>query len=80
MSEDHKRPTQAGKILKVLEEADGEWVNARVFIQQMFLSQTSARITELRHKGYAIETSDFRDSYRFVSYRLKLGEGQQALF
>lgn len=71
--------TQCDKILEVLLAANGDWVNARKFVHEMWLSQCSARITELRHKGYKIETSPFRDCYRFVSYRLLTEPKQEVL-
>jgi len=71
-----KNPTQCEKILKVLIESKGEWVEGNHFSRTMFLSQTHARIWELRnlrdkHIYHGeIETSDFRNKIGFVSYRL----------
>ena len=71
MTSEHKpNPTQADRILKVLEEAKSEWTNGRFFIQTMMISQAHARIWELQKKGHKIEASDFKDEYGFRSYRL----------
>ena len=68
------KPTQCDKILEVLRAAKGDWVSSRVFIREMWLSQTSARICELKKKGHNIQSSDDeglpRDSYNYCSYRL----------
>lgn len=65
-----KNPTQKEKILKVLQEKEGEWVSGNVFLRQLYLSQFHARIWELQKEGYKIEASTFKDEYGFVSYRL----------
>ena len=64
------KPTQADRILAVLQEHIGEWTNGRYFIQTMMISQAHTRIFELQRKGYKIEASDFKDEYGFKSYRL----------
>lgn len=75
--------TQNERILKVLEDAKGGWVNGRYFLREMFLSQYHARISELRKHpdayGYwgKIETSKFKDEFGFVSYRLVLQARQK---
>lgn len=63
-------PTQADRILAVLQEHIGEWTNGRYFIQTMMISQAHTRIFELQRKGYKVEASDFKDEYGFKSYRL----------
>jgi len=68
------KPTQCDKILKVLEDNTGEWVNGRYFVQTMMISQYHARIFELQDKGYNIESSEFKDDFGFKSYRLKPSE------
>lgn len=73
-------PTQCERVLKVLEDAEGGWVNGRHFLHTMMLSQYHARIHELQKKGYQIEASEFKDEYGFVSYRLIPKEGQVSLF
>jgi len=71
-----KEPTQCHKILTVLQEKRGSWVNGQHFLRTMFLSQAHARIWELRNlrEKYVyegnIETSTFTDGYGFVSYKL----------
>ncbi len=65
-----EKPTQEGKILKVLEKADGEYVNGRYFLQTMMISQFHARIFSLQEKGYKIEASGDVCQYGFKSYRL----------
>ena len=67
-----KNPTQCEKILKVLEEANGEYVSGRYFIQNMLLSQYHARIFELQRKGYTIEASEDTDNFGFKSYKLPI--------
>ena len=70
MNEHKPNPTQAEKILKVLQDAKGEYVNGRYFIQTMMVSQAHTRIFELQKRGYRIEASDFKDEFGFKSYRL----------
>jgi len=71
-----KNPTQCEKILAVLEEHRGMWVNGQHFVRALFLTQAHARIWELRHlrSKYSyegtIESSTFKDAHGFVSYRL----------
>lgn len=62
--------TQEEKILKVLQDANGGWVNGQYFLREMFLSQYHARIWGLQKKGYKIEASEEKDIYGFKSYRL----------
>lgn len=62
--------TQRGKILNVLQNASGEWVNGRYFGRTMMITQYHTRIHELQKMGYEIEPSDFTDEYGFKSYRL----------
>ncbi len=69
--------TQAEKVLKVLQDANGSWINGRYFLHTMYLSQYHARIWDLQQKGHKIEASTERDEFGFVSYRL-ITEPQQA--
>jgi len=62
--------TQGERILERLQKANGEFINGRVFLHEMYISQYHTRIFELQKKGHKIEASDFRDQYGFVSYRL----------
>lgn len=64
------KPTQCEKVLKVLEDANGEWVSGTYFLRELYLSQYHARIHELQNKGHKIEASDFTDTHGFKSYRL----------
>lgn len=64
------KPTQATRILAVLQHAKGKWVNGRKFVQEMLITQFHSRIFELERQGYRIEHSEFRDAHGFVSYRL----------
>jgi hypothetical protein len=63
--------TQAQRILERLNTALGDgWVNGRIFLRDMYISQFHARIKELERKGYEIEHSTTTDDYGFKSYRL----------
>ena len=73
------KQTQGEKILKVLQDAKEEWINGRIFLRRMMISQYHARIYDLQRKGHKIEASDFVDKYGFKSYKL-LPEGQLKLF
>ena len=64
-----KKPTQAEKILRILQNSDG-WVSGRYFSHEMWLTQYHTRIKELEEKGHHIEHSNFRDEFGFVSYRI----------
>jgi hypothetical protein len=65
-----KRPTQCERVLKVLEEAKGDWINGRYFLHEMYLSQYHARIFELQKAGHQIVASEEKDEFGFCSYRL----------
>lgn len=62
--------SQADKILKVLLDANGDWVSARVFKRDLWISECNARISELRKKGYNIETGG-TDDYGFALHRIE---------
>lgn len=64
------KPTQCEKVLRALENADGEWVSGRYFLQTLMLSQFHARIYELQSQGHNIEASKNTDQYGFKSYRI----------
>lgn len=77
--ENNQRPTQEAKVLKVLLDANGAWINGQYFLREMYLSQYHRAIHNLEHRdGWNIEHSDFKDDYGFVSYRI-LPSGQQSL-
>ena len=65
-----KKPTQSERILKVLLDADGQWVSAKVFKRDMWISECNGRISELRNKGYDVETKDERDEHGFAYHRI----------
>lgn len=71
MSKLIKKQTQCQKVLEVLSSANGEWVNGREFLHNLYLSQYHARIWELQKQGYNIEASDDKDLLGFKSYRLQ---------
>ena len=65
-----KKPTQCDRVLRVLQDANGEWVSGQLFLHKHYLSQYHARIFELQRDGYRIEASPFSDQFGFKSYRL----------
>lgn len=67
-----KKPTQQERVLKALLDAKGGWVSTRHFKQVMLISEVNGRLSELKARGYEIETSDFTDEYGFRSHRIKL--------
>lgn len=78
-------PTQAERILAELQKANGGWISGRFFGQNMMISQFHRAIWELQNKrdryqyDGEIESSDFRDEYDFVYYRLTQPDVQLAL-
>lgn len=67
--------TQEGRVLKVLLDAKGDWVNKQVFIRQMFLTQSGRAIWNLENRfHWKIQHSDFSDEHGFKSYRILQGE------
>lgn len=80
------KQTQADRILAVLESLrddthqipeefirrhpSGDGVSARYFKQVMLISECNGRISELRAKGYIIDTSKVKDAYGFAYHRL----------
>ncbi len=75
-----EKPTQEQKVLNVLQDRKGEWINGRYFLQTLLLSQYHARIFGLQQKGYNIVASDFTDEFGFKSYKLLSEDGQNNLF
>jgi len=69
------RPSQENRILAVLDS--GDWINGRIFIQEMRISQAHARLFSLKRKGHRIEASTFTDDHGFKSYRLVQGDPEQ---
>jgi hypothetical protein len=58
-------------------DPDGDGVSARYFKQVMLISEVNGHISELRSKGFEIESSTERDCYGFVSHRLGPSAPQQ---
>jgi len=72
--------TQEDRVLRVLLEADGAWVNKQYFVRTLYLTQAGRALHNLEHKHHwKIEHSDFRDAHNFMSYRIA-PEGQPSLF
>jgi hypothetical protein len=73
-------PSQERRVLQVLQEAQGQWINGQYFLRVMMLSQYHRAIWNLQHRreryGYdgEIQTSDFTDEHGFRSYRLHAPE------
>lgn len=72
-----KKPSQGERILKVLLDAEGHWISARVFKRDMWITECNARISELRNKGYDIETG-ISDEFGFALHRILPREPRQA--
>ena len=80
------KETQQTRILKVLqsvrdhthqidsdyirEHPTGDGISSRYFKQVMLISEVNGRISELRGKGYVIDTSEAEDRYGFKYHRL----------
>ena len=66
-----KEGSQAARVLKVLLDANGEWVNFQKFVREMYLTQAHYQIHKLENKyGWDIKHSDFTDEHGFKSYRI----------
>jgi hypothetical protein len=81
------KPTQQQRILAVLQSLQsgdhhipdeylrrhksGDGISARYFKQALLVSECNGRISELRSKGYDIETSKQKDKFGFAYHRLK---------
>lgn len=63
---DHDIP---GEFLR--QHPDGDGLSTRYFKQVMLVSECNGRISELRSKGYVIETSEAKDAFGFAYHRLK---------
>ena len=72
--------TQAYKVLKVLLDANGDWVNFQYFVRTLYLTQAHAVIWNLENRyHWKVQHSDFTDEYGFKSYRI-VPEAQPKLF
>lgn len=66
-----KEGTQVRRILDILLNAKGEWVNKAYLVRSCGFTQAGARINELENDYHLpIEHSPFTDSHGFRSYRL----------
>ena len=63
------KQSQGERILKVLLDARGEWVSASVFKRDMWISECNGRISELRNKGWDIQTGE-KDIHGFALHRI----------
>lgn len=76
-----KQNTQEYKVLKVLLDANGEWVDKQHFVRVMWLTQAGRAIWNLENKyHWQIEHSPFTDTFGFRSYRIKTESRQEHLF
>ena len=66
-----KEGTQEARLLDVLLNAQGDWINGQYFLREMYLSQYHRAIHTLQNKyHWPIEPSEFTDQFKFKSYRL----------
>lgn len=81
-----KQPTQQERILAVLRQVrsgdhdipeeflrrhpTGDGVSSRYFKRVLWITECNGRISELREKGYVIETSAEKDAFDFAYHRL----------
>jgi len=73
--------TQEEKVLQVLKDNQGNWVNGQKFVREMMITQYHRAIWNLENRdGIEIEHSDFKDDYGFISYRIKPMSEQIKLF
>jgi hypothetical protein len=72
-----KEDTQEAKVLNVLQNAQGDWINKQFFVRDLFLTQAGRAIWNLENRfHWKIEHSDFKDDFGFKSYRI-LSEPKQ---
>lgn len=63
--------TQEWKVLRLLLDADGQWVNKQRFIRDLYLTQAGRAIWNLENRyHWPIEHSTFTDEHGFKSYRI----------
>lgn len=63
--------TQADKILKLLQDAKGDYVGGS--IMNRISSQFNTRLKELKEKGHIIITIPIKDEFGFFQHRLVSG-------
>ena len=80
MNEPIKKTSQCERILNVLKDSQGQWVNGQTFGREMMISQYHTRIWQLQKEGHNIEASKFTDKYGFKMYRLNQPKIQSSLF
>jgi Helix-turn-helix domain len=82
-----RKPTQQERILAILEQLrdgtldvdesyirrhpSGDGLSARYLKQVLLISEANARVSELRAKGYDIQTSEVKDKFGFAFHRLR---------
>ena len=65
--------SQEYRILEVLENNRGTWINGQKFCREMMITQFHRAIHNLEKRDkIEVEHSDFKDNYGFLSYRLPL--------
>ncbi len=65
------KPSQKERILQILQDREGRWVDGMVFENlQPRITQSKARLFELKEEGYEIE-SRFIEGKNWKEYRLK---------
>ena len=79
MENNVQKPTQRERILTILKDAQGQWVDGMIFLQ-IFppITQFHARIFELQRLGYRIE-NEFVPGKNWKQYKL-VSEYCQSLF
>jgi hypothetical protein len=67
-----KEGTQKRRIYDALIAAQGEWINGRYFLRELYLSQYHRAIWELENAPHFIkvEHSPFVDEFGFKSFRI----------
>jgi hypothetical protein len=66
-----KEGSQKRRIYDALIAANGDWVNGRYFLRELYLSQHHRAIWELENDHHIkVEHSNFKDEHGFVSYRI----------
>ena len=72
--------SQEEKVLNVLLNAQGDWINKQYFVRTMFLTQAGRAIWNLENKyHWKIEHSPFKDDFGFKSYRILKDKQQLSL-
>ena len=65
-----EKPTQCNRVLEILENADGKWIDGMTFLRLDHpITQFHARIFELEEQGYKID-SRFIEGKNWKEYKL----------